>query len=103
MYFDYILSLSHTCVYICKTIAIGLGVENIVPLDLIVIIFGRTLKGSVFGGLKTISDLCIIADKCQKEELPLHELLTHEVPLSDINKAFELLKQPDCVKVVVKM
>ncbi|CAK8540419.1 unnamed protein product [Lathyrus sativus] len=86
-----------------KTIAIGSGVENIVPLDLIAIIFGRTLKGSVFGGLKTISDLSIIADKCQKEELPLHELLTHEVPLSDINKAFELLKQPGCVKVVVKM
>jgi S-(hydroxymethyl)glutathione dehydrogenase/alcohol dehydrogenase len=50
-----------------KTIAIGSGVENIVPLDLIAIIFGRTLKGSVFGGLKTTSDLSIIADKCQKE------------------------------------
>ncbi|KEH27871.1 zinc-binding alcohol dehydrogenase family protein [Medicago truncatula] len=86
-----------------KTIAIGSGVENIVPFDLIAILFGRTLKGSVFGGLKTASDLPIIADKCQNEEFPLQELFTHEVPLADINKAFEIMKQPNCVKVVIKM
>ncbi|XP_045816496.1 8-hydroxygeraniol oxidoreductase-like [Trifolium pratense] len=86
-----------------KTMAIGTGVENIVPLDLLAIIFGRKLKGSIFGGLKTTSDLSIIADKCQKEEFPLQELFTHEVPLIEINKAFELLKQPNCVKVVIKM
>ncbi|WJX57479.1 hypothetical protein P8452_43036 [Trifolium repens] len=86
-----------------KTIAIGTGVENIVPFDLIAIIFGRTLKGSVFGGVKTTSDLSIIAEKCQKEEFPLQELFTHEVPLIDINNAFELLKQPNCVKVIIKM
>lgn len=37
------------------------------------------------------------------QELPLEELFTHEVLLVDINKAFELLKQLDCVKVVIKM
>ncbi|CAK7345735.1 unnamed protein product [Dovyalis caffra] len=33
-----------------------------------------------------------------KPEFPLDELLTHEVTLEDINKTFELLKQPECVK-----
>ncbi|KAG4966801.1 hypothetical protein JHK82_032516 [Glycine max] len=86
-----------------KTIAIGTGTEPIIPFGLTSIMYGRTLKGSVFGGLKAISDLSIVANKCQKEEFPLQELFTHEVPLTDINKAFELLKKPNCVKVVIKM
>ncbi|XP_027355439.1 alcohol dehydrogenase-like 3 [Abrus precatorius] len=86
-----------------KTIVIGTGVEPVLPLGLLTILLGRTLKGSVFGGLKTISDLSFIANKCQKEEFPLQELFTHEVTLADINNAFELLKQPNCVKVVIKM
>ncbi|CAL5211722.1 unnamed protein product [Lathyrus oleraceus] len=86
-----------------KTIAVGIGTELVVPFGLVAIQFGRTLKGSVFGGIKAKSDLSIIAHKCQKQEFPLEELFTHEVPLVDINKAFELLKQLDCVKVVIKM
>ncbi|KAL5056379.1 hypothetical protein RYX36_037061 [Vicia faba] len=86
-----------------KTIAVGITAELVVPFGLLAIVFGRTIKGSVFGGLKAKSDLSVIAHKCQKQELPLEELFTHEVPLVDINKAFELLKQLDCVKVVIKM
>ncbi|KAK7404282.1 hypothetical protein VNO78_05053 [Psophocarpus tetragonolobus] len=77
--------------------------EPIIPFGLTSIMYGRTLKGSVFGGLKAISDLSILANKCQKKEFPLQELFTHQVPLVDINKAFELLKHPNCVKVVINM
>lgn len=39
-----------------------------------------------------------------KQELgKLDELLTHEVQLEDINKAFEFLKEPKCVKVLIKI
>ncbi|RDX94138.1 Alcohol dehydrogenase-like 1 [Mucuna pruriens] len=86
-----------------KTIAIGSGTELIIPFSLLSIMYGRTLKGSIFGGLKAITDLSIVANKCQKVEFPLQELFTHEVPLVDINKAFELLKHPNCVKVVINM
>lgn len=37
------------------------------------------------------------------QELHLDELLTHEVPLEDINKAFQIIKEPDCVKVLIKI
>ncbi|XP_057456829.1 CYP enzymes assisting alcohol dehydrogenase-like [Lotus japonicus] len=96
-------SLEATKVGTGETIAIGVGTEPIVPFGIGSILYGRTLRGSVFGGLKTISDLSIIANKCQKEEFPLQELFTHEVTLADIRKAFELLKQPNCAKVVIKM
>ncbi|KAL4350369.1 hypothetical protein HN51_028273 [Arachis hypogaea] len=67
-----------------------------VPFNHPAILAGRTLKGSVFGGLKTMSELSIVADKCQKEEFPLQELFTHEVPLTDISKAFDLLRAKLC-------
>ncbi|KAK7258164.1 hypothetical protein RIF29_32666 [Crotalaria pallida] len=96
-------SVKSTKVGTGKTMAIGIGVDTIVPFDLLAILYGRTLQGSISGGIKPTSELSIIADKCQKEEFPLQELLTHEVQLADINKAFEILKQPDCVKVVIKI
>lgn len=37
------------------------------------------------------------------QEIQLDELLTHEVRLEDIHKAFEQMKQPDCVKVLIKL
>ncbi|KAK7258167.1 hypothetical protein RIF29_32670 [Crotalaria pallida] len=95
-------SLESTKVGTGKTIAIGVGADTTVQFDL-TLLFGRTLKSTVLGGMKPTSDISIIAGKCQKEEFPLQELLTHEVQLADINKAFELLKQPDCVKVVIKI
>ncbi|XP_062178292.1 alcohol dehydrogenase 1-like isoform X3 [Alnus glutinosa] len=38
-----------------------------------------------------------------KMEIQLDELMTHEVSLEDIQKAFELLEQPDCVKVLIRL
>ncbi|KAL1324272.1 hypothetical protein HN51_034422 [Arachis hypogaea] len=96
-------SLAATKMGTGKAISIGAPNEPIVPFNHTTILAGRTLKGSVFGGLKTMSDLSIVADKCQKEEFPLQELFTHEVPLTDISKAFDLLKEPNCVKVVIKI
>ncbi|KAL1324640.1 hypothetical protein HN51_034808 [Arachis hypogaea] len=96
-------SLEATKVGSGKTITLGVGTEPFVSFGLFSILFGRTLKGSIFGGLKSISDLPIIADKCIKQEFPLQELFTHEVQLTDIEQAFELLKQPTCVKVVIKI
>ncbi|XP_039065565.1 8-hydroxygeraniol oxidoreductase-like isoform X2 [Hibiscus syriacus] len=85
------------------TIMMGSGGKSSMQINFLPMICGRTLKGSVFGGLKPISDLPILLEKCRNKEIHLDELLTHEVELEDINKAFELLKEPDCVKVLVKI
>ncbi|KAJ6761757.1 alcohol dehydrogenase [Salix koriyanagi] len=85
-----------------KTIVIGGGIKS-VKIDYFPLLSGRTLKGSIFGGLKVKSDLPIVLEKCKNKEFHLDELLTHEVTLDDIEKAFELLKQPDCVKVLIKI
>ncbi|KHN46479.1 hypothetical protein glysoja_035155 [Glycine soja] len=50
-----------------KTIVISVGAEPILPVGLFAILHGRTLKGTLFGGLKAVSDLSIVAEKCQKK------------------------------------
>ncbi|XP_039065566.1 8-hydroxygeraniol oxidoreductase-like [Hibiscus syriacus] len=85
------------------TILMGTGDDFRLQINFLPMICGRTLKGSIFGGIKTTSDLPILFEKCRNKEIHLDELLTHEVELEDINKAFELLKEPDCVKVLVKI
>ncbi|KAG6714569.1 hypothetical protein I3842_05G208000 [Carya illinoinensis] len=86
-----------------QTIVIGEGNHATVEINFLSLVFGGNLKGSIFGGLRAKTDLPIIIDKCKNKEIQLDELLTHEVRLEDIDKAFEQLKQPDCVKVLIKL
>ncbi|KAK4572138.1 hypothetical protein RGQ29_030525 [Quercus rubra] len=73
-----------------------------VQVNFLALLFGGTLKGSILRGLKFKTDIPVIIDKCKNKEIQLDELLTHEVLVEDIDKAFENMKQPDCVKVLVK-
>ncbi|KAK4256059.1 hypothetical protein QN277_008972 [Acacia crassicarpa] len=95
-------AMESTKVGVGKTVVVGAGAES-VQLSYATILYVRTLKGSVFGGIKPISDLPFIAHKCHTKEIPVDELLTHEILLEDISKAFELMIHPDCVKVLLKM
>ncbi|KVI00538.1 Alcohol dehydrogenase, C-terminal [Cynara cardunculus var. scolymus] len=86
-----------------KDITDGLGVDYCfectgVPTTLF---NGRTLKGSLFGGVKTRSDLPILIEKCINKEIEVKELLTHEIRLEDIHEAFDTLKKPDCLKILI--
>ncbi|KAI9081516.1 hypothetical protein K1719_036537 [Acacia pycnantha] len=86
-----------------KAISVGVGNEEFVKVNWLGLILGRTLKGSAFGSLKPKSDLPFIAIKSQNKDIPLDELQTHEIPLTEISKALELSKQPECVKVIIKI
>ncbi|XP_059625089.1 8-hydroxygeraniol oxidoreductase-like [Cornus florida] len=96
-------ALEATKVGIGTSILIGAGLQQKGMINFVPLLCGRTLKGSIYGGLKIQSDLPTIFDKCINKEINLDELLTHEVSLDEINKAFELLKQPDCVKVLINI
>ncbi|KAK8690117.1 hypothetical protein V6N13_088818 [Hibiscus sabdariffa] len=51
-------------------------------------------------GVPSLINQAILSTKL---EIQLDELLTHEIKLEDAYKAFELLKQPDCVKILIKI
>ncbi|KAL6995945.1 Oxidoreductases acting on the CH-OH group of donors With NAD(+) or NADP(+) as acceptor [Sarracenia purpurea var. burkii] len=64
---------------------------------------GKTLAGSLFGGLKPKSDIPILVKRYMDKELQLDKFVTHEVHFEDINKAFDLLIEGKCLRCVIWM
>ncbi|XP_077234305.1 8-hydroxygeraniol oxidoreductase-like [Tasmannia lanceolata] len=85
------------------TVLIGAGEQMTLPVNLLSLLNGATLKGCFFGGIQPHSDLPVIIGKCVTKELQLDALVTHEIKFEEMNRAFELLKQPDCLKVIIHM
>ncbi|KAL0651833.1 hypothetical protein Bca4012_094524 [Brassica carinata] len=59
---------------------------------------GRTICGTLFGGLKPKLDIPILVDSYLKKELNLNGFITHELSFEEINKAFDLLNEVKQVK-----
>ncbi|KAJ6414363.1 hypothetical protein OIU84_007057 [Salix udensis] len=68
-----------------------------------VVLGGRTLMGSLFGGLKAKSDIPILLKRYMDKELELDKFVTHEVSFEDINKAFDLLLEGKSIRCVIWM
>ncbi|KAJ0957554.1 putative alcohol dehydrogenase [Helianthus annuus] len=83
------------------TVAIGVGMETNWAIKNMTLLSGRTLKGSVMGGIKTQSDLPIILHKCINKEIEMDKLFIHEIRLENIKEAFEMLKKHDCLKILI--
>ncbi|KAF5942431.1 hypothetical protein HYC85_020073 [Camellia sinensis] len=57
----------------------------------------RTLKGTVFGNYKPRSDIPSVVEKYMNKELELEKFITHQVPFSEINKAFDYLLKGESI------
>lgn len=64
---------------------------------------GRRMDGSTFGGFKGKSELPDLVEKCMNKEIRVEEFITHELPFSDINKAFDLLVEGNCLRCVLHL
>ena len=64
---------------------------------------GRTLKGSLFGGWRPKTDIPLLVEKYANKEIQVDGLVTHDMPFSDINKALELMLQNRCLRCVIHM
>ncbi|KAK1587052.1 hypothetical protein Q3G72_009083 [Acer saccharum] len=63
----------------------------------------RTLRGTFFGNYKPRSDLPSVVEKYMNKELELEKFITHEVPFSEINKAFEYMLRGDGLRCIIRM
>ncbi|KAK3404615.1 hypothetical protein EUGRSUZ_K00924 [Eucalyptus grandis] len=86
-----------------KAVAVGAGLKHVVEINFMELLVGRTLKGTIFGGLKSKTHLPLLVHKSKDEEIPLDELLTHEMKLADVPRAREVLKRSDCIKILIKI
>ncbi len=62
---------------------------------------GRTWKGTAFGGVKGRSQLPGYVEKYLKGEIELDTMVTHTMPLTDINKAFDLMHEGKSIRSVI--
>ncbi|CAH9120995.1 unnamed protein product [Cuscuta epithymum] len=64
---------------------------------------GRRLTGSLFGGWKPKSDIPSLVDMYLNKEIHIDELITHNLPFEEINKAFDLMTRGKCLRCVLHM
>ena len=54
------------------------------------LVTGRVWKGTAFGGAKGRRDVPKIVDWYMERKINIDDLITHKLPLQDINKGFDL-------------
>ncbi|XP_038125014.1 alcohol dehydrogenase class-3-like [Cyprinodon tularosa] len=72
-------------------------------VQVINILMGRTLKGTYFGGWKSAKDVPKLVEKYMEKKLMLDEFITHNLPLSQINSAFDLMKREESIRTVISL
>lgn len=73
-------------------------VMKIVPFNLQL---GRTLKGSFMGNMKGRSQLPQLLDLYVEGQLNLADLVTHRLPMAEVNQGFALMKSGEALRAVV--
>ncbi|KAL1225803.1 Alcohol dehydrogenase-like 1 [Cardamine amara subsp. amara] len=87
-----------------KTIMLGMEKHAAtISLGSYDLLIGRTVCGSLFGGLKSKLDIPIFVDHYLKKELNLDSFITHELNFEEINKAFSLLEEGKSVRCILWM
>ena len=65
------------------------------------LVTGRVWRGTAFGGAKGRRDVPRIVDWYMDGEIRIDEMITHTMPLKDINKAFDLMHAGESIRSVV--
>ncbi|XP_048858618.1 alcohol dehydrogenase class-3-like isoform X3 [Brienomyrus brachyistius] len=73
---------------------------TLAPYDLLL---GRTLKGTYFGGWKSVEGVPRLVDDYMNQKLLLDEFVTHTLPLDQINEAFNFMTRGESIRSVIKM
>ena len=65
------------------------------------LVTGRNWKGTAFGGARGRTDVPKIVDWYMDGKINIDDLITHVMPLEDINKAFDLMHSGESIRSVV--
>jgi len=66
------------------------------------LVTGRVWKGTAFGGARGRTDVPKIVDWYMDGKINIDDLITHKMPLADINKAFDLMHAGTSIRSVVE-
>lgn len=65
------------------------------------LVTGRTWRGTAFGGARGRTDVPKIVDWYMNGKIQIDPLITHTMPLEDINKGFDLMREGKSIRGVV--
>ena len=65
------------------------------------LVTGRNWRGSAFGGARGRTDVPRIVDMYMEGRIDIDSLITHTMPLDDINKGFDLMHAGESIRSVV--
>jgi len=65
------------------------------------LVTGRVWQGSAFGGARGRTDVPKIVDWYMDGKINIDDLITHTLPISEINQAFDLMHQGESIRTVV--
>ena len=65
------------------------------------LVTGRSWRGTAFGGARGRTDVPKIVDWYMEGKINIDDLITHTLPLEDINKAFDLMHTGESIRSVV--
>jgi S-(hydroxymethyl)glutathione dehydrogenase/alcohol dehydrogenase len=65
------------------------------------LVTGRTWKGTAFGGARGRTDVPRIVDWYMEGKIQIDPMITHTMPLADINKGFDLMHAGESIRSVV--
>ena len=66
------------------------------------LVTGRSWRGTAFGGARGRTDVPGIVDMYMDGRINIDDLITHKMPLEDINKAFDLMHKGESIRSVVE-
>jgi len=65
------------------------------------LVTGRVWRGTAFGGVKGRTELPGYVDRYMDGEIKIDEMVTHQMGLEDINKAFDLMHDGESIRSVI--
>ena len=66
------------------------------------LVTGRVWRGTAFGGAKGRTEVPKIVDWYMEGKINIDDLITHTLPLEDVNKAFDLMHAGESIRSVVQ-
>ncbi len=65
------------------------------------LVTGRVWRGTAFGGARGRTDVPKIVDWYMEKKIEIDPMITHQMPLAEINKAFDLMHEGKSIRSVV--
>jgi S-(hydroxymethyl)glutathione dehydrogenase / alcohol dehydrogenase len=65
------------------------------------LVTGRVWRGTAFGGIKGRSEVPGIVERYLKGEIKVNEMITHTMPIGEINRAFDLMHEGKSIRSMV--